>query len=111
MNRPLPSLCLLALSTLATGCGPNDPETIPVQGTVMLDGNPVPGAKVYGCGTEGKTGPDGTAQVQAYDWGVCRIRTSYRHWGRFDPAEHAGGTVEITPQPRKPSDYDPVAEA
>lgn len=48
MRNPLIKILRLAVAcVLLSGCGGSDvPETIPVEGTVKLDGNPVEGANV-----------------------------------------------------------------
>lgn len=47
-------MSLMAIFAMIPGCGPDYPETIPVSGTVTLDGQPVAGAAVVFTPEEGQ---------------------------------------------------------
>lgn len=64
MRRLQAGIILAAASAAVCGCsGSKGPHTVPVSGTVTLDGQPLAGAEVHFVGPGfsgfGKTGPDG----------------------------------------------------
>ncbi len=57
----IPTLLLVVLASV--GCGPDAPKTIPVTGTVTLDGKPLEGASVTFMSTEGSRVASGTTDA------------------------------------------------
>lgn len=55
----LPVICLIAMIAVA-GCGPSAPATVPVSGTVLMDGKPLDGASVTFIAATGGTVAYGT---------------------------------------------------
>ena len=62
MNRSLAIGCL-SVSLFILGCGPDLPSTIPVTGTITLDGKPVEGATVNFLSEEGSVTASGTTDA------------------------------------------------
>lgn len=60
-----------ALPVLLCGCGPSRPTTVPVSGTVLLDGEPVESAAVIFSSVEGGRPATGITDAQ----GRFRLRT------------------------------------
>ncbi len=92
--RPL--LCvtvLVAICAMFSGCGPKNPETFPVSGTVTLDSKPVAGAAVVftpanGQKATGTTDGAGRFELSTFELGDGAV-----------PGEHGVTVVKTTVDP------------
>ena len=77
-------LTVIFLACLVTGCGPSRPSTIPVAGTVTLDGTAVEGASVMlmpageGQAATGVTDAEGKFTLKTYEPGDGARPGSYK---------------------------------
>jgi hypothetical protein len=101
VNATFRWLCLLALVGLVAGCS-RGPKTIPVTGTVKLDGKPVTGATVRFSDPSVKQTPVGTTDAQG-KFTLAYMNKPGAPAGNYKvsiskPAEGAeGGATEIFP--------------
>ena len=82
-----------------SGCGSSRPDTVPVRGTVTLDGQPVSGAAVLLIPSEGGRPAEGISDED----GSFRLST-FAHGDGALPGQHAVTITLIDPTGGRPAD-------
>jgi len=80
MSRRLFFVMLIGLIALAplSGCGRGTPTIVPVQGTVLLDGKPLPKVSIQFVPQRSDLGPEFTSTAVTDDNGAFTLTCSYK---------------------------------
>ena len=107
------------LTALLTGCGGEYYEVAPVSGTITLDGQPLPNARIgfeprrqgdtpnAGPGSYAKTDSAGRFALETLDGRSGAVVTTHDVWIRtlVAPADRSGETIEAAPE-KVPARYN-----